>query len=543
VLKKYRFEITSIVLGLIYVIYTTPLKLLNPYDTSWVFAKDPASRDLAGHAIGSMFYSIDVWRHPIGIIGNFGGDLGSSTLYWNSNPLFSLVQKLLFQLHLIPQNFQLIGIQIAIGIVFTGLSAFILTRKLGGSEWAGLLASGLLILSVSLNGKYFNDSLTWFFLCLFAMTLFISENSGRFLHWILLVAITICSQTYFLPFILTLFLLATLRTKSWRVITERISIIGLTSLFLYYEIGGFLISPGNRATSLESAKFLSCTLECLVDSRNFGLLSFGQPNEGTYEGWNYLGFSAILLLFTSLVLTLLQFKAGKFKWKKTFEFNALIVVSTGYFLISLGPEWRFGNSEFRPPLYFVTNPFFETFRATGRFAIPLVVFLICVASCQIDKLKFGKHKMNAVLFCLLLMTQYLEMTRLYEALAFEANVSVSKSLQYSRELDSLFRSHSGIQIIEANSGDIENIPWQEFSYYSLKNNYNIDSWHFLARFDFAVAASAQAQSVGKAIKCDFNANEIYLINEDIYKQLEDSCKSTLILHGTQKKWSYFTKIS
>ena len=541
--KNRRFEVTSIGLGVLYVLYTTPLKLLNPYDTSWVFAKVPASRDLAGHAIGSMFFYTDIWRHPIGAIGNFGGGIGSSTLYWNSNPIVSLFQKILFQLNLIPQYFQLIGIQIAIGIVLTGLSAFMLTRKLGGSEWAGLLASGLTILSVSLNSKYFNDSLTWFFLFLFAMTLFMSENNGRFLHWGLLIALTICSQTYYLPFILTLFFLVTLRTKSWKIIVIRFSTIGLTSLFMYFEIGGFLISPGNRATSLESAKFLSCTLECLVDSRNFGLLSFGQPNAGTAEGWNYLGFSAILLLLASLLIMLRQFKQRQFTWNNTFEFKALMLVSIGYFLLSLGPEWRLGNSEFRPPLYFVTNPFFETFRATGRFAIPLVVLLICVASCQIDKFNFGKHQLNSVLFFLLLTTQYLELTRLHEALAFEANLSVSKSMHYSSELDSLFSSNSGLQIIEANSGDIENIPWQEFSYYGLKENYDIDSWHFLARFDVTKAASAQAQSVDNAIQCKFNKGQIYLINNDIYKQLTDSCKTTLAVHGAQKKWGYFTKIS
>ena len=542
-LKKIRFELASLTLGLVYVIYSTPLKLLNPYDTSWVFAKFPVSRDLSGHAIGSMFYSIDAWRHPVGIIGNFGGDVGSSTLYWNSNPLLSLLQKILYNLHLIPRNFQFIGIEIAIGIILTAISAFILTRKLGGSEWAGLLASGLLILSVSLHSHYFNDSLTWFFLFIFGMILFLSEQSGRFSHWLALIAITVCSQSYYLPFILTLFLLATIKTKSLKTILIRVSTAGVTMFLLYYEIGGFLISAGSRATSLESAKFLSCTLECLIDSRNFGLLSFGLANAATWEGWNYLGFSTIILLSFALVVTFLQIIQRKFNLRINAEFKVLALVSVGFFVISLGPQWRFGNSEFRPPLYSVISPFFQTFRATGRFSILLVVLLICVASLQIDKLNFGKHPLNIVLCFLLLMTQYLEMTRLYESVAFDANASVSRSLTYSPQLDKLFSSNKGIEIIEAHSGDIENIPWQEFSYYALKYDFNVDSWHFLARFDVAKAAIQQAQSVSKANKCDFDVEKIYLMNEDIYMQLADTCKATLLAHGAKKKWSYFTKIS
>jgi hypothetical protein len=542
-LRKNRFELASLTLGVIYVIYSTPLKLLNPYDTSWVFTKFPASRDLSGHAIGSMFYSIDAWHHPVGIIGNFGGDVGSSTLYWNSNPLFSLLQKILFNLHLIPRNFQFIGVEIAIGIILTALSAFLLTRKLGGSEWAGLLASGLLILSVSLNSHYFNDSLTWFFLFIFGMILFLSEQSGRFSHWLALIAITLCSQSYYLPFILSLFFLATIKTRSWKIILIRFSTAGVAIFLLYYEIGGLLISAGSRATSLESAKFLSCTVECLIDSRNFGLLSFGHANAGTAEGWNYLGFSTIILLSISLGITFLQIIQKKFNLQRNTDFKVLAFVSVGFFVISFGPQWRFGNSEFRPPLYSVIDPFFQTFRATGRFSIPLVVLLICVASREIDKFKFGKHQLNVVLCFLFLMTQYLEMTRLYESLAFEANASVSESLIVSPQLDSLFSRNKGIEIIEANSGDIENIPWQEFSYYALKNDYNIDSWHFLARFDVGKAAIQQAQSVSKANKCNFDEGKIYLINDDIYKQLTDTCKASLLAHGTKKKWSYFTKIS
>jgi hypothetical protein len=546
-LRRNRHLLSSLAFSVLFALYLMPMKLLNPYNTSWVFGLMPNFRDLDGHAIGSMFYSSDQWRHPIGIIGNYGAPIGSTTLFWNSNPIFSLIQKILYHLGLIPQLFQFIGIEMAIGIILTGFSAFLLTKKIGGTDIAAVLASCLTALSISLLAHYYNDTLMWQFLVFFAMVLFLEAQGGKLHLWLILAAITLGTQAYFLPIVLVLFGIATLIAKQRRISTIAVRFLSMAALliFLYYEFGGFLLSPAKRATSLVSAKQLSCTVECLFDSRDFGLFTFGNPFTGGWEGWRYLGASTIFLLLVGLVLWLNQYRMNQYRisrMRRDFRspFSYLAIICVGFFILSLGPVWQIGHHAIRPPLYGLTDYFFESFRATGRFAIPLVGLLICIASKQIDRLKYGAYPLALVLCCTLVTTQYFEMTRLYESIAWASNLAVSTPLVPREQLGSLFKAHNSIQLVEADSGDIANIPWQEFSYFSLINNYEVDSFHFLARFDSDAAGRLQALSVQRALSCQFNKETIYVINMKIYANIPSSCAVRLTEYPGTATWNYFT---
>lgn len=538
-LKNHKTLGTNFFLNLLVTLYFVPVNFINPYNSGWVFAKNSLFRDLSGHAIGSMFYAVDDYRNPIGVIGNYGSSVGSTTLFWNSNPLLSLFQKILFQNGLIPRYFQFIGIELFVGLLLTGLSVYLATKKLGGSDLSALLASNLSVISTSLLAHYFNDSLTWQFLIVFSFVLFYEKVNNKLAHlrWFLLLALTISSQAYFFPIVGAVYLLWLLLNLRRHIAISGFSafLASAISAMVYYQIGGFVLPLSERITSLKSAQELSCTLECLFDSRTFGLISLGSPNTSSWEGWRYLGISVVFLFLISTAKSIVDSRAQTSRVKSRIFY--LYVLSFLFFILSLGPVIQFHGKTLSLPENYFLDAFFMSFRATGRFAIPLVLVITIHSALQIDRVRNLQWKKIAAI--LLIVVQIFEMTRLYESIAYDVNRESKLIFVENVKLDSVFARAKSFEVIEAHSGDVGNIPWQEFSYFALKYNLPINSWHFLARYDVPTAAKEQYDSVKFAENCLFQSNSIYLINSSIYERIPSTCKGKLFYVTGANSWNYY----
>jgi hypothetical protein len=317
-------------------------------------------------------------------------------------------------------------------------------------------------------------------------------------------------------------------------------------MFLYFEIGGFLLTPSQRATPVSSANELSCTLECLFDSRGYGLLTFGSPNPST-EGYRYLGISLVILILLSSFIKMQKLRFTEMierasKYFKSTRAIKLFYPSFVMLIFSFGPTWHIQGHAINLPMYRIFNPFFESFRATGRFMIPTVCLLVATSVLVIDKLNFSGVKLASICCILLVLVQSLEIARLYNSWSTTLHVSSNSIFKESASLHSIFQNNKDIQIIEANSGDIENIPWQEFSYYSLKNSIPINSFHYLARYNYAEAAKEQFMSVSIANSCSFSPGTIFVIRDGIFDHLNSSCKFKLHRAQSDGAWGYYLVI-
>jgi hypothetical protein len=315
----------------------------------------------------------------------------------------------------------------------------------------------------------------------------------------------------------------------------------ISMVVTYYEFGGFTLTPAGRATSIKSAQELSCTLTCLIDSRGQGFISTVGGNPNSWEGWRYLGFSTLILIGLSICWSLFSAFGHLSKIFKYFHNYALILFLPCLFLFvfSWGPVWSFHGKSINFAFFRFFNPAFETFRATGRFAIPLVCLLICTSVLVIDKFHFDGQALGLWFLIILVPLQFLELSRLYDSISITAHTAVAGKFQEDPKLNQAFSDHRKIAIVEAYSGDIENIPWQEFSYYSIKFNYTIESFHYLARFDYPTAVKLQNESIKEFLKCELKPDYVYVIHDFVYSQMNRGCKAKLSLVKHGHSWNYF----
>jgi len=523
--------------------FLVPLKLLNPFSTSWVFQRNPPFQDLSGHAIGSMFYAADSWRLPLGKIGNFGESLGSSTLYWNSNPLFSLIQKVLYKCHIIPKYFQFIGLEIFLGIVFTAIACYFLARKLDFSPFASYSSALTVVFSTSLLVHYFNDSLLWQFEILLAILLYRRNGAFPTKYWAALLAFSIWTQAYFVP-IIGLFGVASIIQK--RKLGFSIRALAVGGIFLtinYYLVGGFLLTLRERATSLDSARFFSCNLNCLFDSRGAGYSKALLANYSTWENYRYLGLPILILLFLLLIYILSPTSRNIRVTMK--EHTSILLICFMLLAYSFGPTWKYGtNILFSFPDSFFTTALFSSFRAVSRFAIPLAlilpIFVIGTAFHIINGVRssFKANIIRAILVVILAL-QIIEVNQIPRTIHNTSFQGIANGYIPLASLDKSFSKAEFFKIVEANTGDVPGLPWQEFSFYALKYSMSIDTWHFLARYNYAQAGIEQARSVSNAAKCIFYTNTLYLIHKSIFDALNTNCKGHLVEVQSREEWSFY----
>jgi hypothetical protein len=535
--RKYFPEIFVSAASFAYSIYMLSWNFINPFSSNWLYGKQAATRDDAGHAIGSLFYMNEHWAWPIGKFTSFGGQVSPSVVYWAISPIFAVPAKVLHKIGLVGDNFQFIGLQVLIGFVLTPVSVYLLSRRLGSGIFPAITVSLSTLLFPTLLWRWENESLASQFIVVFGILLLLRPTSSakRTWQWAGLTAVAVGTNSYFVPITLTFcviefFVLQKSNRKELKKNVRSLSASILTTIALQYAFGGFLISTFQLGTGAEGLTVFSGNLFSLVDSRQYGLLG-GKPTE-SWEGFNYLGLATTTFLIIFMILHARNIKK-KENIYRTPEFKYVMLVSALFYLYSLGPDLKFGSI-----LHFDLTPYLpekvivllSIFRALGRFQWPLYYMLVALSGVGITYfIEYISDKRNkkfttqltALVCSVFLMTCAADMHYFNSAMRSEARDESGFKSIVNPGLQAQFDAARGIQVVPAYDGNTDGLlPWRYLSPYVLRANLNFDSWAFYARYDFPKAAKIQSTEYADFIACNWKDKVLYLTKSDILSQLK-----------------------
>jgi hypothetical protein len=120
-----------------------------------------------------------------------------------------------------------------------------------------------------------------------------------------------------------------------------------------------------------------------------------------YEGFNYLGLGAILLIVTAALVLLTAQRKIKLDKKQVYFYAPLLVALTFLFLLAISHKVSYGNNVvtlFSIP-HFLDMPF-GVFRASGRFGWPLYYAILYVALYIIVSKTSAKYSVLIIVACL-----------------------------------------------------------------------------------------------------------------------------------------------
>ncbi len=121
-----------------------------------------------------------------------------------------------------------------------------------------------------------------------------------------------------------------------------------------------------------------------------------------YEGFNYLGLGAILLLSIAAIRFIITCRKVKFDREKIYFFMPLIVVLTGFLLLAVSNKISYGSSSitlFSIP-QFLEMPF-GVFRASGRFGWPIYYVILYAGLYMLASQMTRKYTISILSICLI----------------------------------------------------------------------------------------------------------------------------------------------
>jgi len=316
------------VAGLLYALIVMGPGPLNPRNVNWV-TPDPAY-----HYIGWEMFRRDPKVHwPLTYTDRLGYPEGESVALLDLNPLLAVVLKPLSLL--LPEPCQYFGLEVVLACALQFFFAFRIFRRILGANFMGIaLCSAFFLLSPPLNYRFMGHySLSNQWLLLAAILVFFSpqqaqlrrlsgapmqaqqESSNAIRRFVIsavvLTAVAVGINPY-IAFQVLLVLTAGVASLLWqrrlslaRAASMMVLLCG-TGLVTAYSLG--LVIEGGRGYGTGGYRVLSMNLLSLVDPRGWKSIILPQlPGvAGQYEGYAYLGVSALTLAGIVLVMTVLQ---------------------------------------------------------------------------------------------------------------------------------------------------------------------------------------------------------------------------------------------
>ena len=304
--------IATLVFGLFF-----DFSIIEPANTAWLLSD---GGDISQGYLGSTAFRLDTWHFPITKTVLLNNSEGVCIVYTDSNPLLSIVTKLIPFIFL--PEYQFFGIWYLSCWILQGVFGYLLIKTLTRNDLFALVAVALFCLLPTQYARWGHANLVAFWTILWALYIFIhpdwSSNKKQRLFFIVL-ALTSMIHAYFL--FMTLFIAGTwyslelihyIKTSNYRMLAR---FLGVNALFgaglalLLFVLGYFYnLAP---VIGSDGFGFYSMNLNAPFNANyptfsNFldGLPSYG----GQYEGYQYMGLGFLLLLLFISLTTLQKHK-------------------------------------------------------------------------------------------------------------------------------------------------------------------------------------------------------------------------------------------
>ncbi len=302
---KRTLFISCALLGGIAFLLLFGIENVNPANTNWVVN---GGGDNFQHYIGWRFFRNQPWTRYFLFMRNLNYPVGTSVIVTDSNPLFSVLFKLLR--NWLPAAFQFNGIWLVTCYALSAGFGALIGWKLTKNYCFSLIFSLFCTLNpVVLQRAMIHDSLAahWLILAAILNSLYWRPRWNMPI-WCLLILLTFSIHAYFLPMIALVGVLQVERMMLEKGQVKRILTLGiacvLTVGFCYYAFGYQYVQP-------ETGSFgeLSMNLNAFINPDGMGtLLQDRSTFPLQYEGFNYWGAGLILLSLAGIFIGLANFR-------------------------------------------------------------------------------------------------------------------------------------------------------------------------------------------------------------------------------------------
>ncbi|RJF99472.1 hypothetical protein D3871_13755 [Noviherbaspirillum saxi] len=346
--------------------------ILNPLNVDWILS---AGGDSLQHYIGWNFFRNEpFFQYPFGKTYGFGETLSSSIVFSDSIPIFAFVFRIFSGL--LPQQFQYFGLWICACFILQSIFAWRLLSRFTNDVFLLCLSTSFFALAPMMLWRLsVHAALAGHWVILAALDVYFDERAKK-RHWALLTGLTCLIHAYLLAMVGAIWLTDLIRRVVARKMRASSGLAELALIFLVIGVvatsaGYFML--GASPTQAGFGYFRLNLLEPIRPSLDWPIFGDTSLPHGDYEGFTYLGPGLWLLCVLAAVL---WFK-GKREGKLADGIVPLCILGIGFLLFALSNQVAFGPRELFAYSYpAFLEPFTGTFRASGRFAWPVVYMLL-----------------------------------------------------------------------------------------------------------------------------------------------------------------------
>lgn len=369
-----------------------PLRVGN---INWLFVSNP---DPLTHYLGWAFYRQSEWAFPVGLNPSYGLEISSSIVFSDSIPLFAIFFKLFGPL--LPEAFQYFGIWYLFCIVLQGWLGWKITSLISPDIWIKTFGLLLAIFSPPMLSRIgLHAALVGHFLILAAFYLIFCSNKKRFnLYWSLLFAVGALVQFYLFAMLFALWIASKLdKVVISKAVLTRNFILTLIAtaiftLLILWQAGYFavtassanefgfglyrmnLLSIFNPRNNYADSSW-SYLLPALPEPNSLYLNSNTRLNEGSHEGFNFLGLGIIGLIPFAVFGAVKQFSFCKRQVSENlFLFISLLLL----WIFALSNNVSIGALNFHYEIPPQLMPLLSIFRCSGRMFWPVFYSIIFI---------------------------------------------------------------------------------------------------------------------------------------------------------------------
>jgi hypothetical protein len=329
----------ALLVGVLGVAYLMPADAILGTGALWTSPTGDLAQNLTGH----LALQAPGWSTPPLLAPSLFWPHGLSIGMTDSNPLFSLLAKLLAQLRGHPAN--LLGFWFAACWLLQPIAAVYALRGMGSRSWPAALAAAVLAATFpALLYRVVHINLCGHFLLLAALGLalrMIRRPALAAHHWIaplLVMLVAVLTHPYLFAFAAAVFaapaLQGLLDRRPRAVASALCFLIAAAVPVLVFRLLSGTLGGGDRGFGFYSMNLLSPIWP--QESGLFGPdLPILDPTGGEYEGFNYLGGGGLLLIALALVM-LARGGAWGARFRPWFRrWRGLVIVLIGLTLLAL----------------------------------------------------------------------------------------------------------------------------------------------------------------------------------------------------------------
>ena len=498
---KYIEWLSPFGIGVLFFILIASPSIIDPQNIAWIQTNDPRT-----HYLGWLFFRNTDWAFPLGANPQFGLELGNAIVYSDSLPLLALTLKPFAGL--LPDVFQYFGFWILVCFVLQAVLAW----KLAGMFVEDrVFRAAFTVFCVAAPPFLFrlhgHVSLFSHFLILLSFVVYFSKSPKQGLYWAILVPVSALIHAYLLAMVSAIWLASMLdrliqrRATLGQATAEALSAIILTGLVMW-QAGYFLVISG---TASGGYGYYRMNLLSLFDSEGWSfLLKNLVTGPGDYEGFNFWGAGAIILLLAALPI--IPRLGGLMRdAMRAYPFLVACLVALTLFALSntigIGPY----NLHFDIPR--LLERIAGMFRSSGRMFWP-VYYMLSLCLFLIVLRVWGRNARWWLAGAMIV-----QVVDTSAGWSFSEKMKQAPADNWSTPMVNSFWDHAAARYQDVRWIMPQNKPerWSDIAYYAARHGMGTSAI-FLARLDRHALEAARATASRALSEGDYREDTLYILD-------------------------------